>query len=257
MNTILIGSIASLAAGLATAIGAMPVFFTKTVSPRLADTFLGFAAGVMLAASFFSLLVPALAVAEADYGNRIAAASLVIASVLIGVGAIWLANEWAPHEHFVQGREGSDLISLKRIWLFVIAVTIHNFPEGLAVGVGFGGGDIGNGIALAVGIGLQNIPEGLAVAVALVGQRYARLHAFLVALLTGLIEPIGGVIGVTAVTFSQPLLPWALAFAAGAMIYVVSHEIIPATHSRGWQKEATAGLVVGLSLMMFLDVVLG
>uniref|UniRef100_UPI003562309D ZIP family metal transporter n=1 Tax=Actibacterium sp. TaxID=1872125 RepID=UPI003562309D len=144
-----------------------------------------------------------------------------------------------------------------KIWLFVLAITIHNFPEGMAVGVGFGGGDLTNGMSLATGIGLQNAPEGLAVAVALRGQGYGRLKAFGIALATGLIEPVGGLIGVAAVHISTDVLPWGLAFAAGAMVYIISHEIIPETHRGGHQNSATTGLVTGLILMMILDVTLG
>ncbi len=148
-------------------------------------------------------------------------------------------------------------MALAKIWLFVIAITIHNFPEGMAVGIGFGGGNMANGMSLATGIGLQNAPEGLAVAVALRGQGYSKLGAFGIALATGLIEPVGGAIGVIAIHASELLLPWGLTFAAGAMIYIISHEIIPETHRHGHQNAATTGLVIGLILMMVLDVTLG
>ncbi|MDX1782162.1 MAG: ZIP family metal transporter, partial [Thalassovita sp.] len=133
----------------------------------------------------------------------------------------------------------------------------HNFPEGMAVGIGFGGGDMANGMTLATGIGLQNAPEGLAVAVALLGQGYGRGSAFAIALATGLIEPVGGVIGVSLVHLSAYVLPLGLSFAAGAMIYIISHEIIPETHRNRHQDEATTGLLAGMILMMLLDVILG
>jgi len=257
MDIILLGTLASLGAGLMTAVGALPVVFGRDVSIRTKDTMLGFAAGVMLAASFFSLIIPALDVAEVMHDSRTIAAGVTVLGILLGVVVVWVINEWAPHEHFFLGREGgSDLASLRRIWLFVIAITIHNFPEGLAVGVGFGGGNVQNGMTLAVGIGLQNLPEGLAVAVSLAGEGYSRRHAWAIAALTGLVEPLGGLIGVGAVTLAQPLLPWGLAFAAGAMIFVISHEIIPETHRRGFQNQATAGLTAGLLIMLFLDVTL-
>ena len=221
---------------------------------------LGFAAGVMLAASAFSLIVPGLDIAGERYGE-LAAALVVSIGIMLGAVTLWLVNAYVPHEHFILGREGGDTSSLQRIWLFVIAITLHNFPEGMAVGVGYGAGagagNIGQANALAIGIGLQNLPEGLAVAVALTGQGYPRWQAFVVALTTGLVEPIGGVLGVTAVTIAQPLLPWGLAFAAGAMIFVISSEIIPETHRKGAKIESTFGLMIGFVVMMTLDVVLG
>jgi ZIP family zinc transporter len=233
------------------------VFAAVRISPKLQDVMLGFAAGVMLAASAFSLIVPGLEVAAEDYGNELAAALIVSLGIMLGAVSLWLVNAFVPHEHFILGREGSASTTLRRIWLFVIAIALHNFPEGMAVGVGYGAGDIGRANALAIGIGLQNLPEGLAVAVALIGQGYPRWQAFVVALITGLVEPIGGLLGVTAVTVAQPLLPWGLAFAAGAMIFVISSEIIPETHRKGAKIESTFGLMIGFVVMMTLDVVLG
>jgi len=259
MSIILIGFLASLAAGLATGVGALPALVIRRVSGRAQDAMLGFAAGVMLAASFFSLILPALAAAEDHGASETGAVLVVIGGLLLGVAVVWTINETLPHEHFITGPDGKATASasLRRIWLFVLAITLHNFPEGLAVGVGFGGNDIANGTTLAIGIGLQNLPEGMAVAVALLGQGYSRARAFRVALFTGLVEPLGGLIGIAAVTVAQPLLPWGLAFAAGAMIFVISHEIIPETHRRGYQNYGTFGLIIGLVVMMFLDVVFG
>ena len=146
---------------------------------------------------------------------------------------------------------------MKRIWLFIIAITIHNFLEGLAVGVGFGGGDIANGTSLAIGIGLQNMPEGLAVALPLLGLGYSRLKAVSIATLTGLVEPIGGALGIFSVTVFQPILPLGMAFAAGAMLFVISDEIIPETHAKGRSRMATFGIVIGFVIMMSLDNLLG
>lgn len=256
MNIILIGAAASLGAGLMTGAGALPVLFGRAVGRGARDTLLGFAAGVMIAASFFSLLLPGIENATERYGSEFAASLIAGAALALGAGAVAALNAWIPHEHFVSGREGVLSDSLGRIWLFVLAITIHNFPEGLAVGVGFGGGNVANGMALAVGIGLQNAPEGLAVALALRGQGYPARYAFFVALATGLVEPVGGLVGVLAVTVSEWLLPWGLSFAAGAMLYVISHEIIPETHRHGHQNRATTGLIAGLILMMVLDVTL-
>ena len=257
MNVIVAGSLASLAAGAMTAVGALPVLYGRSVSVRAQDLLLGFAAGVMLAASFFSLIIPAIAASVGLYGGAVVPAAVAAGGILLGVVAVAAANEWIPHRHFVQGRQGPAGLTASKVWLFVGAITIHNFPEGMAVGVGYAGGDFANATALAVGIGLQNAPEGLAVAVALIAEGHSRPQAFFIAAATAIVEPVGGFLGVGAVAIAAPLLPWALAFAAGAMIYVISHEIIPETHSRGFQNEATAGLTVGLVLMMFLDVALG
>ena len=257
MNLVLLGFLGSLAAGSMTTVGALPVLFGRAPGERTRDTLLGFAAGVMLAASFFSLIVPSLDISERLYGEGAAPAAVAVGGILLGAIAVAALNRFLPHEHFVQGREGPEAASLRKVWLFIIAITIHNLPEGLAVGVGFGSGDTANGTALAIGIGLQNAPEGLAVAVALMGEGYGRVRAFAIAALTGLVEPIGGLVGAAAVSISEPILPWGLTFAAGAMLYVISHEIIPETHRRGFQNEATAGLTVGLCLMLFLDVWLG
>ncbi|MDF1856922.1 ZIP family metal transporter [Pseudooceanicola sp.] len=255
-NTILFGALASLVAGMMTAVGAVPVLFGREISRAWRDTLLGFAAGVMISASFFSLILPGIDAAELQHGSRSAAALVAAGGIALGALAVAALNEWVPHEHFISGREGAEAQALARIWLFVLAITIHNFPEGLAVGVGFGGGNIANGISLATGIGLQNAPEGLAVAVALRGQGYGRWPSFLVAMATGLVEPLGGLLGVLAVTASVALLPWGLCFAAGAMLYIISHEIIPETHRHGHQNRATTGLIAGLILMMVLDVAL-
>ncbi len=257
MSIIWMGFIASFAAGLCSGIGAAGVFLIRNLSPRFEDALLSFAAGVMLAASFFSLILPAIGYGEAEFSSRQVAVLVVIGGILLGAGALYLMHRYLPHEHFIIGREGPDAGALKRIWLFVFAITLHNFPEGMAVGVGFAGGDIGNGMSLATGIGAQNIPEGLAVAVALLAIGYTRLQAFLIGLLTGLAEPAGGLFGSVAVSFAGPLMPWALAFAAGAMLFIISDEIIPETHSRGYQNLATFSLLIGFAGMMYLDATLG
>ena len=253
----MLGFLGSLAAGSLTAVGAVPVLFGRAPSRGTRDLALGFAAGVMLAASFFSLIIPALDAAEQQFRNGAAPAAIVCMAILLGMGAVALMNERLPHEHFRTGREGPESASLRRVWLFIIAITIHNFPEGLAVGVGFGANGLSGGLPLALGIGLQNAPEGLAVAVSLLGEGYDKGRAWIIAALTGLVEPLGGLLGAGIVTLSQPLLPWGLAFAAGAMLYVISHEIIPETHRSGHQNKATLGLSIGLVLMLFLDVWLG
>lgn len=177
--------------------------------------------------------------------------------ILLGGLCLWIADRLIPHEHFYKGLEGQRAVNVRRIWLFVYAITLHNFPEGLAVGVSFGTADLATGMTLALGIGLQNMPEGLVVALALATIGYSRTQSFFIALLTGLVEPIGGLLGAGIVTIFHPLLPWGLAFAAGAMLYVISDEIIPESHRKGFAREATFGLMVGFVVMLFLDVVLG
>ena len=258
MNTILMmGLIGSLLAGLCTSIGAIPALLFGRPGERIETLMLGFAAGVMLAASVFSLIIPGLDAASAVFENEYAQALLAVVGILMGGAALWLIHRFSPHEHFITGPEGADPKDLARIWLFVIAITLHNLPEGMAVGVGFGGGDFENGRALAIGIGIQNIPEGLAVAAALLTQGYSRIQAFMVASLTGLVEPIGGLIGASVVSFSEYLLPWGLTFAAGAMLWVISDEIIPETHRKGVATFGTVGIMIGFVTMMFLDVTLG
>ncbi|MGH1454900.1 MAG: ZIP family metal transporter [Paracoccaceae bacterium] len=257
MNIIMLGLVASLGAGLMTAVGAIPVLFGRQISQRNSDMMLGFAAGVMISASFFSLILPGIDAAEEIYGGVTIAAVMAGVGIALGAGLVAWLNHSLPHEHFVNGPDGADPGALPKIWLFVIAITIHNFPEGMAVGIGFGGGNVANGMSLATGIGLQNAPEGLAVAVALRGQGYSKKRAFIIAMMTGLVEPVGGVLGVALVHSSIYVLPLGLTFAAGAMLYIISHEIIPETHRNGHQNRATTGLLFGLILMMILDVTLG
>jgi len=244
-NTIILyGIFASLCAGLATGVGSLPVLFTRGISDKLMDSMLGFAAGVMLAATSFSLMVPAI-----EYGG----VWITAVGFLAGGAFIHLIDKYIPHEHFILGHEGPASPSLRKIWLFVLAITIHNFPEGLAVGVGFGSGDVAAGTTLAIGIGIQNAPEGLAVALALVREKYKPSKALWYGTLTGLVEPVGGVIGATIVVLAQPMLPFFLAFAGGAMLFVISDEIIPETHSRGHERAATFGVMLGFLIMTLLD----
>ncbi len=251
------GCIASLLTGLATGLGAIPVLFTKNISRRAQDVMMGFGAGVMLAATSFSLIIPAIESAVVQGTGKSGASFIVAGGMFIGAVFLYLSDKYSPHEHFISGPEGANPKNLKRIWLFIIAITLHNIPEGLAVGVGFGGGNVSNGLALAAGIGLQNLPEGLVVALALITERYSTKQAVLIALLTGLVEPIGGAIGAGVVTLARPILPWGLAFAAGAMLFVISDEIIPESHRKGFEKEATFGVMIGFVVMMLLDVILG
>lgn len=253
MSTFLLGVLASVAAGLMTGVGAIPIFFTRNISNKMLDALLGFAAGVMLAATSFSLIIPSLE----SSGGGIKGALITGIGILVGAVFLDLTDKYSPHVHILDKRAEGASISLKKIWLFIIAITIHNFPEGLAVGVGFGDDNIKNGLSIAIGIGLQNMPEGLAVALALVREKYNVRKAFLIALLTGLVEPMGGILGVGLVSIFKPILPFVLAFAAGAMLFVISDEIIPETHNNGYEREATYGVIIGFVIMMVLDVTLG
>ena len=257
LSVISLGAGASLAAGLATGLGAIPVLFMKGCSEVRERMMLAFAAGVMLAASFFSLIIPGVAVLEKGGMGPAGAAGIMAVAVLIGAGAIAALNRFVPVDHLVIGRPGTPDRLARRLALFVLAITLHNFPEGMAVGVSFGGGDLEQGLATAIGIGVQNVPEGLAVAASLVSIGYRRHHAFLGGLASGLVEPIGGLIGVTVVASVEALLPWGLGAAGGAMIYVVTAEMIPLTQRDDRSGAAILSLMIGLVCMMFLDIALG
>lgn len=251
------GVLASLIAGAAAGLGALPVFVVQSVSARVQDTLLGFAAGLMLGATAFSLVLPAIDAASIQFASPSAGTLAVGGWMLAGGVLLWLAHRFIPHEHLVKGRESCEHTRIKGVWLFVIAITVHNFPEGLAVGVGFGGGDVDNGLALTAAIFLQNLPEGFAVALAMLTLGYGPLRAVWFALGTGLVETVGGFVGAGVVSLSTALLPGALAVAAGAMLFVISHEVIPETHRNGHETPATFGVMVGFVLMMYLDVAIG
>ncbi|MDX3905072.1 MAG: ZIP family metal transporter [Pigmentiphaga sp.] len=249
----------SMAAG-ATALGTLPVLFAQRLSDRMQDTLFGFGAGVMLAASGFSLVVPGLEAAKAQGAGPWAAGAVVGAAILLGAALLLAMERYLPHEHFIKGVEGSPKYSamrVRRTWLFVFAIALHNLPEGLAIGVAYAGTDTLRASALATGISIQDIPEGLVVAVALVSIGYGRLTAVVLGIASGLVEPVAAVIGAAVIGFSAVLLPWGLGFAAGAMLFVVSHEIIPESHRKGHEVFATCGLMVGFVLMMLLDTALG
>ncbi|MCW5626035.1 MAG: ZIP family metal transporter [Burkholderiales bacterium] len=249
--------LASFVAGtLATAAGALPMLFLRGLSDRASNLLLSFAAGVMLAATVFSLLLPGLAAAEVQITDRRWATLGMIAALGAGGLMLWLIHRFVPHEHFCKGCESDRTGRLTRIWMFVIAIALHNVPEGMAVGIGAGSGDLKIGLGVTLGIGLQNLPEGLAVAVGLMAAGYGRAQAFWLAAATGVLETFGGLAGAGFVVLSASLLPWALGFAAGAMLFVISGEVIPETHRSGFERGATAALFVGFSAMLFLDTAL-
>ena len=244
-------------AALATALGTVPVMFSQRLSDRTQDSLFGFGAGVMLAACAFSLIIPGIAAACASGASAWGAGGVVGFAILLGGAVLLVMERLLPHEHFIKGVEGQSARTLRRTWLFVFAIALHNLPEGLAIGVGYAGNDAVRASALATGIAIQDVPEGLVVAVALLAAGYKRALAVGIGMASGLVEPVGAVLGAAVVSYSAALLPWGLGFAAGAMLFVVSHEIIPESHRKGHEVYATAGLMLGFVLMMILDTALG
>ena len=249
------GSLASLLAGLATCLGALPALGLRQPTDRQQNILLGFAAGVMLAASFFSLIIPGLVQAETLGHSRSAAAAIVVTAVLIGgLGLGWLGKVLPRADMFAERlRDERE----RRLWLFIAAITLHNFPEGMAVAVSFGGGDFEAGFATMTGIGLQNIPEGLAVLGAALSLGFSRSRALLITCASGLAEPVAGIAAAAAVALAGELLPWGLGIAAGAMVYIVAAEIIPDVQKTSEDRSAMTALMIGLGVMIFLDVTLG
>jgi ZIP family zinc transporter len=244
-------------AALATAIGALPAIFVRRLSPRLEDMMLGFGAGVMAAASCFSLILPGLEAASTMFGARLLGAAWVAFGLVLGALFLLSADKIVPHAHAVAGHHGPDFVHLRRVWLMVFAIALHNFPEGMAIGVGFAGNDPSVGVPLAAAIAIQDIPEGLVVAIALRTVAFRPATAALIGAATGLVEPIGAILGNVPTAGFAALYPLGLGFAAGAMIWVVSHEIIPETHGKGHEQAATLGLIGGFVVMMMLDTALG
>jgi ZIP family zinc transporter len=238
-------------AALATALGTIPVLLSQKVAQRTSDAMLGFGAGVMLAATSFSLVVPALAAASAGGSSGWAAGGLVGCGIVLGALALLLADRWLPHDLATDDPYRQQV--LRRAWVFVGAIVLHNVPEGLAIGVAFAGTDAARAQALATGIAIQDVPEGLVVALALRAAGYGRGTAVAVGVASGLVEPIAAVLGAAVITVATGLLPWGLACAAGAMLYAVCHEAIPGAHQQGNARAATAGVVLGFVLMMLLD----
>ncbi|MCU0277086.1 MAG: ZIP family metal transporter [Acidobacteria bacterium] len=246
-----------------TALGAAMVFFFKAINKRILNTMLGFAAGVMIAASYWSLLKPAIEMSEASGGPPWLPA---VVGFLAGGAFLLAIDKILPHLHM--GLDVSHVEGIKTSWqrstLLILAITLHNIPEGLAVGVAFGAlaehwtpAALGSAVALAFGIGLQNFPEGAAVSVPLRREGFSRARAFWYGQLSGMVEPLAGVAGVALVMLVKPLLPYALAFAAGAMIFVVVEELIPEAQRGDETDLSTIGAMLGFAAMMFLDVALG
>jgi len=262
-NPVLLALIATLFTWLLTALGAGMVFFFKKIRKAVLNSMLGFASGVMIAASFWSLLSPAISMAEGGSTPKWVPA---LVGFLSGGAFLLLVDKLLPHLHMGLPRDKAEGISTswKRSVLLVLAITLHNIPEGLAVGVAFGALAINpdpamfaGAVALAMGIGLQNFPEGAAVSIPLRREGFSRLKAFNYGQLSGVVEPMAGVLGAYLVLSIEPLLPYALSFAAGAMIFVVVEELIPESQTGNETDLSTIGAIVGFATMMVLDVALG
>jgi len=243
--------VATVATYLLTLVGTLPVFLFQSAPRRLMDLMMGFAAGVMVAASCWSLLVPAMA-----------SGGVLVASIglLAGAAFLYAADQALPHLHAEFPDEAQlegPRVAWRRSALLMVAMTLHNFPEGMAVGVSFGGADLGSAVALAIGIGLQNIPEGLAIALPLRRGGMTAGRAFFWGQLSAVVEPVAGVIGAALVLVSAAFLPYGMAAAAGAMLYVVVEDLIPETVREGAVDVATLGFIGGFTVMMALDNALG
>ena len=266
LNPVLQALLATLGTWIITALGAALVFFTRKASQKYLDASLAMAAGVMIAASFWSLLAPAIEMSGSSYGRALKWLPPLV-GFLLGAIVLRIIDKLLPHIHPGLAVAEGLKSSWQRSTLLVLAITIHNFPEGLAVGVAFGAaaslsgaaraGQIGAAIALAIGIGLQNFPEGTAVSLPLRREGLGRLKSFWYGQLSAIVEPIAGVLGAVLVMSMTAILPYALAFAAGAMIFVVAEELIPESQRGGNVHLATAGVIIGFAIMMTLDVALG
>ncbi len=245
--------ITALGVGGATIIGAVIGFLFKKMSHSFSDIILSFAAGVMLAAAVLGLIMPSL-----EYGGK-SGLVITIAGIFAGAVCLNLIDKLVPHLHKLVGpdTESHNNANLSKVLLFVTAIAIHNLPEGIAAGVGFGSGDTSRAMIIAGGIALQNIPEGMVIIAPMLAAGVSPKKTFICALATGIVEVIGTLIGYFAVSLASAILPFALAFAGGTMLYVISDEMIPETHAHGAQRGATYALLVGFCIMLITDVLLG
>ena len=245
--------ITALGVGGATVIGALVGFLFQNISHKFSDIVLSFAAGVMLAAAVLGLILPSL-----DYGGTWGLLTTVV-GIFAGAICLNLIDKLVPHLHKMVGAdiEPHQNANLSKVLLFVSAIAIHNLPEGIAAGVGFGSGDTAGALIIAGGIALQNIPEGMVIIGPMLAAGVSRRKTFILAMITGLVEVVGTLIGYFAVSISTAILPFALAFAGGTMLYVISDEMIPETHAHGSERGATYALLVGFSVMLVTDVLLG
>ena len=247
----------ALGVGGATVIGALIGFLFKNISHKFSDIILSFAAGVMLAAAVLGLIIPSVEYGM-NYGMGVALL-ITVAGMFVGALCLNLIDKLVPHLHALAGVESEEHHNegLSKVLLFVMAIAIHNLPEGIAAGVGFGSGDTSGALIIAGGIALQNIPEGMVIIAPMLAAGVSKKRTLLIASLTGLVEVVGTLIGYLAVSISTAILPFALAFAGGTMLYVISDEMIPETHAHGAQRGATYALLGGFALMLCMDFLLG
>ncbi|MBQ3230666.1 MAG: ZIP family metal transporter [Clostridia bacterium] len=243
----------ALGVGGATVIGSLIGFVFKKISHRFSDIVLSFAAGVMLAAAVLGLILPSL-----EYGGQFGIL-ITVGGIFVGALCLNLIDKLVPHLHKLVGSddEGHNNTNLSKVLLFVTAIAIHNLPEGIAAGVGFGAGDTAQALIIAGGIALQNIPEGMVIIGPMLAAGVSPKKTFICAMITGLVEVVGTLLGYFAVSIASAILPFALAFAGGTMLYVISDEMIPETHAHGSQRGATYALLVGFCVMLVTDVLLG
>lgn len=242
---------------LATAAGALLIYFTQSTSVRSQDTLLGFAAGMMLAASAFSLILPGIEAAQEILDQRFLAAAIVVLGLGLGTVMMLGLDYFTPRGQASEALCGTECQRVSGIWLFVFAIALHNLPEGMAIGISFTHGDLKIGLPLTIAIAIQDIPEGFAVALALRSIGISTTKSFLIGAATGLLEPFGAMLGFAMSSSLVLAYPLSMGLAAGAMIFVVCHEVIPETHRNGHQAAATSGLMLGFAVMMFLDTALG
>ena len=243
----------ALGVGGATIIGSLIGFVFKKVSHKFSDIVLSFAAGVMLAAAVLGLILPSL-----DYGGKYGIL-ITVAGIFAGALCLNLIDKLVPHLHKLVGADSEthNNANLSKVLLFVTAIAIHNLPEGIAAGVGFGSGDVSQALIIAGGIALQNIPEGMVIIGPMLAAGVTPARTFVCAMITGLVEVVGTLIGYFAVSMASAILPFALAFAGGTMLYLISDEMIPETHAHGSERGATYALLVGFCVMLVTDVLLG
>jgi len=244
-NLTLMGFYGGLFISLLNLFGALFILLFSKISQKLLDTLLGFAAGIMLTASFTSLILP---------GIEIGGILPILFGILLGSLTMSIGDRIIPHMHFIKGKEGIKTEKINAVWLFIFAITLHNMPEGLSVGVGFGSGKIKEAIKLMIAIGIQNIPEGFSVAISALNAEFGKkFYASIVGIRSGLVEIPLAVLGAWLTSMTKVILPYAMGFAAGAMLYVISDEIIPETHRKEHERFATLGTIIGVVIMLYLD----